>query len=90
MNPPTPLRKLVKSHAEGLITRDQYLDIRNKLLKKLDSTRQLQEEDLKNFMQLYQNEPKPGWLSGYSASDWTIILLGILAAIMLGFILFQS
>ena len=85
----TPLRLLVKSYANGLLDRDQYLDVRQQLLKKLSNQGNITHEDLKNFLIIHQDTDKIRTLSGYTPSDWIIIILGLLAAGTLGFILYN-
>jgi hypothetical protein len=84
----SPLRLLVKSYSNGLLTRDQYLKVRSQLLKKLATQGNVSDEDLNNFMQIYQENEKVTANRSYSPSDWIIIILGLLAAIVLAFILY--
>jgi hypothetical protein len=85
----TALRLLVKSYTSGLIDRQQYLEVRHQLLKKLSSQGQVSQEDLKNFYELYQNTDTARPVKQYSISEWIIIILGLLAAAALGFILYS-
>ncbi len=86
----SPLRILVKNYANGLLEREQYLEIRHQLLQKLSHQGEITQQDLQRLLkQMQQNDEPGGWLSNnYSASDWIIIILGALAAAMLGYILF--
>jgi len=84
----SPLRLLVKSYTSGLIDREQYLEVRQQLLKKLSNNGQITQEDVKNFHGIYQNTEAGNSLGNYSFSDWVIIILGLLAAAALGIILY--
>lgn len=83
----SPFRLLVKSYANSLITREEYVKIRSQLLKKLQATGQIEEEDLNNFTLISQGTP-PVTEKSYSPSDWAIIILGLTASAVLGFILY--
>lgn len=85
----SPLRLLVKSYANGLLNRDQYLDVRQQLLKKLSTQGSITHEDLKNLLSIYQDTDKLSTLNNYTVSDWIIIILGLLAALTLGVILYN-
>ena len=85
----SPLRILVKSYANGILDRQQYLKIREHLLKKLALNGTISEEDLENFLKLYRDTEEPVTSKGYSAADWFIIVLGLSAALALGFILYS-
>lgn len=86
----TPLRLLVKSYGNGLLTREQYLKIRVELLKKLSSKGVITQEDLENFLRIYQQEESsPPTKTSYSASDWVIIVLGFVAAAVMVMILYS-
>jgi hypothetical protein len=63
--------------------------IRAQLLKKLQSTGTIEDTDLKNFTLISQGSAtKPVTEKSYSASDWIIIILGLTASAVLGFILY--
>ena len=83
------LRLLVKSYISGLIDRQQYLEVRHQLLKKLSSQGRVTQEDLKNFYDLYQNTDTGRTVKQYSISEWIIIILGLLAAAALAWILYS-
>jgi len=84
----TPLRLLAKTYANELITREQYVEIRAHLLKRLEIKGTITDADLKNFTTLTQDpEPAPEARS-YTSSDWLIIGLGLVAAIILAFVLY--
>lgn len=85
----TPLRLLVKTYANGLVDRKQYLEIRHQLLKKLSSHGSIAHEDLQNFLSLHMDTEEPSVTKNYSASDWVIIILGLLAAVVLGLVLYD-
>lgn len=84
----TPLRLLVKSYSNGLLNRDQYLEVRSQILKRLSSQGKVSHEELINFMKIHQDTEKLSVNNSYSRSDWFIIILGLLAAVALAFILF--
>lgn len=84
----TPLRILVKSYRNGLLERDQYVKIRQELLRKLSSKGMIDHQQLENLLQKYQGADDPETTSRYSTSDWIIIILGLLAAGALGVILY--
>jgi hypothetical protein len=85
----TPLRILVKSYASGLLTRRQYLEVRKRLLQTLAKQGQLSHEDLERLMKSRVKSESPKTFRKYSASDWIIIALGLLAAASMGFILYN-
>lgn len=82
----SPLRVLVKTYANGLLDRTQYLEIRSQLLKKLSSSGHISHEDLQNFLKIHQDTENNETRSRYSASDWVIIILGVMAASTLVYI----
>ena len=84
----SPIRLLVKSYTNNVITREEYVKIRSQLLKKLQSTGQIEEEDLNNFTLISQGTPPPKTEKSYSTSDWVIIVLGLTASAVLGFVLY--
>jgi hypothetical protein len=88
-DPPTPLRLLVKSYRDGILDREQYLEIRHQLLRKLSHQGEITHKDLQNFLEIYQDTGGIETFSSYSASDWVIIVLGILATATLGYILYS-
>jgi hypothetical protein len=87
-NKMSSLRLLVKSYSSDLLTRDQYLEVRSQLLKKLALQGSVSHEELSNFMKIYQDTGEVSVNKSYSSSDWIIIILGLLAAIVLAFILY--
>ena len=88
-NSTSPFRLLVKSYANNVISREEYVTIRAQLLKKLQSTGAIEDTDLKNFTLISQGSAsKPVTEKSYSASDWIIIILGLTASAVLGYILY--
>ena len=84
----TPLRLLAKTYANELITREQYIEIRALLLKRLESKGKIDDADLKNFTTLTQG-PEPAQAGrSYTTSDWLIIGLGLAASAVLAFVLY--
>jgi len=63
--------------------------IRSLLLKKLESRGTIEDEDLENFSKLADSTDLPKTESSYTSSDWIIIVLGIAASAVLGFILYS-
>jgi len=82
-------RHLAISYANALITRQQYVMIRSLLLKKLQSRGTIEDEDLENFSKLADSTDQPKTESSYTSSDWIIIVLGIAASAVLGFVLYS-
>jgi hypothetical protein len=84
----SPLRLLAKTYANELITREQYIEIRAQLLKRLESNGKITAANLKNFTNLIQgSEPAPR-VRSYTTSDWLIIGLGLIASAVLAFVLY--
>ena len=84
----TPLRLLAKTYANDLITREQYIEIRAQLLKRLESSGEITESDLRNFTALTQDPDTPSSHHRYTSSDWVIIGLGLLASAVLAYVLY--
>lgn len=84
----SPLRLLAKTHANALITREQYIEIRARLLKKLETKGRIDESDLSNFTALVQKSGTDKPPKTYSSSDWIIIALGLAASAVLAYILY--
>jgi hypothetical protein len=88
-NSPSPFQLLVKSYTNNLISRKEYLKDRSQLLKKLQSTGNIEDVDYKNFTLISQgSNAKPFTKKSYSVADWIIIALGFTASAVLGFILY--
>lgn len=85
----SPLRLLAKTYASDLITREQYIEIRTQLLKKLQSTGKIDDFDLKNFSAITQGNDTPRAQKSYTPSDWIIITMGIAASLVLAFVLYD-
>ena len=87
--PVSPLRLLAKTYANDLISREQYIEIRAQLLKRLASKGKITDADLKNFTELVggddSSESPP---RSYTLSDWLIISLGLAASAVLAFALY--
>ena len=86
--PGTPLRLLAKTYANDLISREQYIEIRAQLLKRLESTGKITDADLKNFTALIDGDSSPDPPRSYTPSDWLIIGLGLAASAVLAFVLY--
>jgi hypothetical protein len=84
----TPLRKLAKIYANDLISREQYVEIRANLLKRLESKGRIEESDLKNYTVLTQGSDTPKAQRTYTSSDWIIIALGLAASAVLAYVLY--
>ena len=84
----TPLRLLAKTYANDLIAREQYVEIRALLLKRLELKGKIDDADLKNFTTLTQGPEPAQPARGYSISDWLIISLGLAASAVLAFVLY--
>ena len=85
---PSPLRLLAKSYANDLISREQYVEIRAQLLKRLESKGCIDESDLKNFTAITQGTETPKTQKSYTPSDWIIIALGLAASAVLAYVLY--
>ena len=86
--PNTPLRLLAKTYANDLISREQYIEIRAQLLKRLESSGEITESDLRNFTALTQDPETPSIKHRYTSSDWIIIGLGLAASAVLAWVLY--
>ena len=85
----SPLRLLAKTYANDLISREQYVEIRAQLLKKLQNKGKIDDTDLKNFTAITQsNETAPRAQKSYTSSDWIIIALGLAASAVLAYVLY--
>ena len=89
MNQPgSPLRLLAKTYASDLITREQYIDIRAQMLKRLESSGKISESEMKNFMALTRSPETVSVHRSYTSSDWVIIALGLAASAVLAYVLY--
>lgn len=84
----SPLRLLVKSYSNGLLNRDQYLQVRSQLLRKLSTRGEVSHDDLSNFLKIHQDTEQLSSNRSYTTSDWIIIILGLVAAMTLAYILY--
>ena len=87
-HPGTPLRLLAKTYANDLISREQYVEIRAQLLKRLESKGRIDDSDLKNYTAITQGAEVPKVQRTYTSSDWIIIALGLAASAVLAFVLY--
>ena len=84
----SPLRMLAKTYANDLISREQYVEIRAQLLKRLQTRGKIDESDLKNFTVITQTSEPARQKKSYTPSDWIIIALGLAASAALAFVLY--
>lgn len=84
----SPLRILAKTYANDLITREQYIEIRAQLLKRLESNGSISDQDLQNFTALTGGDEASRATRSYTPSDWLIIGLGLAASAVLAFVLY--
>ena len=84
----SPLRLLAKTYANDVISREQYVEIRAKLLKRLESKGRIDQSDLQNFTALTKDSEIPKAQKSYTPSDWIIIALGLAASAVLAFVLY--
>ncbi len=86
----SPFRLLAREYAADMLTREDYIKVRAHLLVLLQNKGKVDMQDLDNFLRLHQvnadddEAPK----EGYSVSDWLIISLGLVASIVLAYILY--
>ncbi len=85
----SPLRILAKTYANDLISREQYIEIRAKLLKCLEIKGKIDESDLMNFTAKTQDSESPKAHKSYTSSDWIIVALGLAASAVLAFVLYS-
>jgi hypothetical protein len=88
-NSPSSFRMLVKSYINHVISREEYVKIRSQMLKQLQSNGSTKEPIVKNFSLISQfTNANPLTQESYSASDWIIIILGLIASVVLGLIVY--
>ncbi len=87
-DPKSPFRYLAKTYSDELISREHYVSVRAQLLKRLQSKGIVGDDDLQDFIRLAKGEDQPIIQKTYTSSDWIIILLGIVATIVLGYVLY--
>ena len=86
----TPFKTLSRTYASHIISRDQYIKIRGELLRKLQNGEKISNDNLRSFDELAEvTDVEPPPKQGYSSSDWVIIALGLLAALVLALILYN-
>ena len=85
----SPFHLLSKTRSNQLLTREQYVKTRNELLKLLLKQGSVSEEDLKKLTEKVGDKSQPKVEKAYSSSDWVIIALGLIAALVLGFVLYD-
>ena len=84
----SPLRLLAKTYANSIITREQYVEIRAQLLRRLENHGHIEEADLKNLTQITQGGESPKARQSYTFSDWLIVGLGLAASAVLAWVLY--
>ena len=84
----SPLRLLARTYANDLISREQYIEIRAQLLKRLEIKGSIDESDLKNFTAITQDPDSAKAQKSYTPSDWIIIALGLAASAVLAYVLY--
>jgi hypothetical protein len=77
----SPLRLLARTYANDLISREQYIEIRAQLLKRLEIKGSIDESDLKNFTAITQDADS-------AKTHWIIIALGLAASAVLAYVLY--
>jgi len=84
----SPFRYLAKTYSDELISREHYVSVRAQLLKRLQSKGIVGDDDLQDFIRLANGDDQPDTQKTYTSSDWIIIGLGIVASIVLGYVLY--
>ncbi len=87
-DPKSPFRYLAKTYSDELISREHYVSVRAQLLKRLQSNGIVGDDDLQDLIRLAKGEDQPITPKTYTSSDWIIIVLGIVASIVLGYVLY--
>ncbi|NNE63496.1 MAG: hypothetical protein HKN34_05390 [Gammaproteobacteria bacterium] len=85
----SPFRLLSKTRSNQILTREQYVKTRNELLRILLKRGSVSEDDLKKITDSMGDKSQPKVEKSYSSSDWVIIALGLIAALVLGFVLYD-
>ncbi|MCP4491344.1 MAG: hypothetical protein GY820_29125 [Gammaproteobacteria bacterium] len=88
-SPTSPFRLLTRTYTSQILTREEYVQIRAQLLKKLQAVGTVSEEDLKNITNTTDSSAPQKKEKSYSLTDWIIIALGLAAAVILGFVLYS-
>lgn len=86
----SPFRLLAREYAADLITREEYIKLRSNLLVQLQEKGVVNLQDLQNFARLHETtgDDDQETKEGYSRSDWLIIALGLIASLVLAYILY--
>ena len=84
----SPLRLLAKTYASSVISREQYVEIRAQLLKRLENRGTIDEADLKSLSQVTRDTEQPRTRHSYTFSDWLIVGLGLAASAVLAMVLY--
>ncbi len=87
-DPNSPFRYLAITYSDELISREHYVSVRAQLLKRLQSKGIVGDDDLQDFIRLANGDDQPDTQKTYTSSDWIIIGLGIVASIVLGYVLY--
>jgi len=87
-DPNSPFRYLAVTYSNELISREHYLSVRGQLLKRLQSKGIVGDDDLQDLIRLTKSDDRPKTQNTYTSSDWIIIVLGIIASIVLGYVLY--
>ncbi|MCP4334227.1 MAG: hypothetical protein GY785_16335 [Gammaproteobacteria bacterium] len=87
-HPNSPLRLLAKTYANDLISREQYIEIRAQLLKRLEFSGKISESEMRNSMALIQSQEPVSTHRRYTFSDWVLIALGLVASAVLAYVLY--
>lgn len=85
----SPFRLLSKTRSNQILTREQYVKTRNELLRILLKKGSVSDDDLKRITDSMGDKSQPKVEKSYSSSDWVIIALGLIAALVLGFVLYD-
>lgn len=86
----SPFRILAKEYAADLLSREEYIKLRSNMLVMLQQKGDVSLQDLQNFVRLHEttgDDDQPV-KEGYSTSDWLIIALGLIASLVLAYILY--
>ncbi len=85
----SPLKTLVKSYSDDLVSKEEYLHIRTLLLNKLEQKGSISDSDLENYLNLKNVSLNNTSTTRYNFSDVIIIILGLSAAATLAYILYS-
>ena len=85
----SPVRLLAKSYTKHFITREEYIKIRSKLFRKLQFNGKIEDSDINNLISITKDIDAPKLKKSHSASDWVIIILGLIAFLVIIFFLYE-